>query len=216
MKLLAAFLCISLATAPVAAFAQSQNLRSAGKLAPDAAAGQDSWTYRNPAAKLTKYKSFIIEPTAVSTDPAASWGKATEADKQKYAALFTTALRDEIGKSYSLTTKKGPDVGVMRLTLLGVKPNSPVAIATRVTPMGFALSSVKSIRGKPGTLSGSAQVAFELTDSRSNELLAAAIRSRSPDALNIVATTSTESTVDAIAHDVAKAIRVALDTANGR
>ena len=216
MKASTALLCISLATAPVTAFAQSQNLKSSGKLTPDASAGQDSWTYRNPKADVTRYKSFIIQPTAISTDPAANWGKATEADKQKYAEQFTTALRDEIGKSYDLTTKKGPDVGVMRLTLLGVTPNSPIAIATRVTPMGFALSSVKSIRGKPGTFSGSAQVAFELTDSRSGELIAAAIRRRSPDALNIVATTSTESTVGAIAQDVAKAIRVALDTANGR
>jgi hypothetical protein len=215
VKAFAALLCLSLlvSTWPVAAAAQSQGLRSAGKLAQES---PDAWTYRNPKADVTRYKSFIIEPTAISTDPAANWGKTTEADRQKYAEQFTTALRDEITKSYSLTTKKGPDVGSIRLTLLGVTPNSPIAIATRVTPMGFALSSVKSLRGKPGTFSGSAQVAFELTDSRSGELVAAAIRRRSPDALNIVATTSTESTVDAIAKDVAEAIRTALDTANGR
>jgi hypothetical protein len=209
----AAFLCISLSTLPVAALAQPKTPQMSAELAGGV---PDSWSYRNPKADVTRYKSFIIEPTAISTDPAAHWGKATEADKQKYAAQFTAALRDEIAKSYGLTTKKGPDVGVIRLTLLGVTPNSPIAIATRVTPMGFALSSVKSIRGKPGTFSGSAQVAFELMDSRSGELIAAAIRRRSPDALNIVATTSTENTVGAVAQDVAEAIRVGLDKANGR
>lgn len=215
MKASAAFLCISLSTLPVAALAQPQNLQSSEQLAQDEGA-KDSWSYRNPSADLTKYKTFIVEPTVVSTDPAAKWGKSTDADKQKYADQFTTALKAEIGKSYGLATAKGPGVGVIRLTLLGVTPTSAVAVASRVTPVGFALNSVKSLAGKPGSFSGSAQVAFELTDSQSGDLVAAAIRRRSPDALDIGATTSTEGTVGAVAKDVAEAIRTGLDKANGR
>jgi hypothetical protein len=85
-----------------------------------------------------------------------------------------------------------------------------------VTPIGFALNSVKSMAGKPGSFSGSAQVAFELMDSETGDLIAAALRRRSPDALDIGASTSTESTVGAIAKDAAKAIRAGLDVANGR
>jgi len=213
LKTSAALLCIFLAALPPVAAAQSKKPQLSAQLTGGV---PDSWSYRNPDVDVGRYKTFIIEPSVVSTDPAANWGKATEADKQKYAALFTNALREEIGKSYGLATKKGPGVGVMRITLLGVTPTSPIAIATRVTPMGFALTSVKSLRGKPGTFSGSAQMAFELTDSQSGNLIAAAIRRRSPDALDIVSTTSTENTVGAIAKDVAEAIRVGLDGASGR
>jgi hypothetical protein len=215
MKTSAVLLCLSLSSAPVAAMAQPQNLQSSAQLSEDSGE-RDSWSYRNPSADVRKYKSFIVEPTVVSTDPAAKWGKASEADKQKYAALFTAAVQAEIGKSYGLAAQKGPGVGVIRLTLLGITPTSAVAVATRVTPIGFALNSVKSMAGKPGSFSGSAQVAFELMDSETGDLIAAALRRRSPDALDIGASTSTESTVGAIAKDTAKAIRAGLDVANGR
>jgi hypothetical protein len=177
---------------------------------------RDSWTYRNPDIDATKYQSFIIEPTLVSEDAAATFGEISKADQKRYAAMFTDALREQIGEGYTLATKKGPGVGVIQLTLLGVTPNSPVAIATRVTPTGLALSSVKSLAGRPGSFSGSAQIAFELKDSVSGDLIAAAIRRRSPDALDLVATTSTDSTISSVAKDVAKAIRAALDKANGK
>ncbi|HUR02932.1 MAG TPA: DUF3313 domain-containing protein [Nonomuraea sp.] len=192
----------------------SQSLQSSAQLTEDGSS--DSWSYRDPKADVTKYKAFIVEPTVVSTDPEAKWGKVSEGDKQKYADLFTTALKSELGKSYSLATEKGPGVGVIRLTLLGVKPASAIAVATKVTPIGFALTSVKSMAGKPGSFSGSAQVAFELMDSQSGELVAAAIRRKSPDALDIGASTSTDGTIAAIAKDSASAIRAGLDKANGK
>lgn len=216
MKTIAgAVLCLSLAALPIAAAAQPQNLKSSRQLTADAG-GKDSWSYRNSGGDLTRYKSFIVEPTVISTDPTSTWGKATEDEKQRYADLFTNALRAEIGGAYGLATAKGPDVGVMRITLLAVTPTSAMATVTKVTPIGFALSGVKSLAGKSGSFSGSAQIAFELMDSQSGELVVAVLRKRSPDALDIGASTSTEGTVGAIAKDAAKAVRVALDKANGR
>ena len=215
MKTSTALLCLSLSALPAMAFAQPQNLQSSDQLTADDG-DKNSWSYRNPSVDVTKYKSFIIEPTVISTDPAAKFGKATDADKQKYADQFTTALKAEIGKSYSLTTAKGPGVGVMRLTLLGVTGTSPLAVASKVTPIGFAFTSVKSMAGKPGSFSGSALVAFELLDSQSGDLVAGAVRKRSPDALDIGASTSTDGTVGAIAKDVAEAVRVGVDKANGK
>jgi hypothetical protein len=215
MKPSAALMCLCLAGLPAVALAQPQSLRSSPQLTEDAA-GRDSWSYRKTAGDLTRFKTFIVEPTVVSTEPGSSWGKASDADKQKYADLFTNALRAEIGRSYGLATAKGPGIGVMRITLLGVTPTSALAVATRVTPIGFALNGVKSMAGKPGSFSGSAQLAFELMDSESGELVAAVLRRRSPNALDIGATTSTEGTVGAVAKDTAAAIRAALDKANGR
>lgn len=214
MKPSAAFLCLSLAALPATVSAQPQNLQSSAQLTEDAA--KDSWSYRDPKADVTKYKQFIIEPTVVSNDAGAKWGKATDADKQKYADLFTGAVTAEIGKSYGVATAKGPDVAVIRVTLLGVSPTSAAATVAKVTPIGFALNGIKSMAGKPGSFSGSAQVAVEVMDSESGALVAGVVRRRSPDALDIGASTSTDGTVAAIAKDTATAIRAGLDKANGR
>jgi len=215
MKVAVALVCATVAAIPMTAAAQpSTELRSASKLSEDAA--RDSWTYRNPKADLTQYKAFIVEPTAVLSDPAASWGGTSPAQRAKFAEMLTGDLRDEIGKSYTLATQPGPGVATMRLTLLGVSATTPgVAAATKLTPAGLALNGVKSLTGKPGAFTGSAQIAFELSDSRSSELLVAAVRRRSPDALDINASISTENTVASVSKDVAAAIRKAIDKANG-
>jgi hypothetical protein len=105
----------------------------------------------------------------------------------------------------------------MRVTLLGVQSTTQgVATVSRLMPVGLALNGVKSLAGKKGSFSGGVQVAFELTDSRTGSLIFAAVRQRSPDALDIEATLSTEKTVEAVADDVAKAIKTGLNRANNR
>jgi len=75
---------------------------------------------------------------------------------------------------------------------------------------------VKSIAGKPGRMTGSILYAAELTDGTSNELQVAAVRRRSPDALDIPATLSTSDTVKAVARDLAEDLRKKLASAAGR
>ena len=218
MKYVQATLCAALAVcAPAPIFAQAPSaLRSSSKLSEDAAKS-DSWTYRNPQVAIAQYRRFIIQPTEVYGAPTAEWGSTTREERQKFAAYMTSALRDQIGKGYEIVQAPGPGVATMRLTLLGVKTTTKVAAtATRVTPFGLALNGVKSIAGKPGSFSGSMQAAFELSDSRTGELLFAAVRRRSPDALDIESTLSTEKTVEAVADDIAASIRKGLDKANGR
>jgi len=202
---------------PAAILAQApSSLSSASKLSPDAGKG-DSWTYRNPNAVLSKYQSFIIQPTAVYASPSAQWGGTTPDQRQGYAAYMTKALRDEVGAGYQIVDKPGPGVATLRLTLLGVERTiGGVATAARATPMGFALNGIQSLRGKKGSLTGSVQAALEVTDSRNGALLFAAVRKRSPNALDIESTLSTQKTVEAVADDIAKAVRKGLDTANGR
>ena len=201
---------------PAAILAQApSSLSSASKLTPDAKS--DSWTYRNPNASLGAYQSFIIQPTAVYSDPTAQWDGTTPDQRQKYAAYMTQALRDAVGTGYQIVDKPGPGVATLRLTLLGVqKTVGGVATVSRVTPMGFALNGIQSLRGKKGSMTGSVQVALEVTDSRNDALVFAAVRKRSPDALDIESTLSTEKTVEAVADDIAKAVRKGLDKANGR
>jgi hypothetical protein len=202
---------------PAAILAQApSSLSSATQLSPDYGKA-DSWTYHNPSASLGQYQKFIVQPTTVYSNPAAQWGGTTPDQRQKFADYMTTALRDEVGTTYQIVDKPGPGVATLRLTLLGVeKTIGGVATVSRATPMGFALNGIQSLRGKKGSMTGSAQVALEVTDSSSGELLFAAVRKRSPDALDIESTLSTEKTVEAVADDVAKAIRKGIDRANGR
>jgi hypothetical protein len=191
-------------------------LRSTPYLAQDAGK-QDSWTYRNPAVTVANYQSFLILPTVVSADPQARWGSSSPADRQKYAAIMTQALRDELAKSYQVVDRPGANVAALQLTLLGVQKTTPlVATASRFTPMGLALNSIKSLRGKEGTMTGSVHAAIEISDTKSGALIFAAIRHRSPNALDIGATLSTEDTVKAVAEDIASAVRKGIDRANGR
>jgi hypothetical protein len=218
MKILRATICVGLALSFAApALSQSiDQLESSGVMTPDAGKA-DSWTYRNPDVALSKYQRFIIEPTAVFTDPTAQWGDTTPEQRQKYAAYMTKALSDAIGSGYQIVDKPGPGVATLHLTLLGVSQTVPLlATASRLTPFGFALNGIQSLRGKKGSLTGSAQVALEVTDSKSGELLFAAVRKRSPVALDIGSTLSTEKTVEAVADEIAQSVRQGIDTANGR
>jgi hypothetical protein len=130
---------------------------------------------------------------------------------------MTTALRNALAEGYQIVDRPGPGVATMKLTLLGVQNTvGGVATASRMTPMGFALNGIQSLRGKKGSMTGSAHVALEVTDSRSGDLLFAAVRVKSPNALDIESTLSTEKTVEAVANDVADSVRKGLDRANGR
>ena len=69
--------------------------------------------------------------------------------------------------------------------------------------------------GKTGTFTGSLLYSVELYDARSNELLLAAVRRRTPDPLDVPATLSTTDTVKAIAREFADGARERLEDLTG-
>jgi Protein of unknown function (DUF3313) len=177
----------------------------------------ESWTYVKPKLDLSKYRSIMLEPTVVYAGADAQFDNISPADRQKFAAIVTDELRAELGKALPLVDRAGPGTARLRVTLLGVDgTKGGLATATRVMPIGFALSAVKSLAGKPGSLTGSMLFAVELTDARSGELEVAAVRRRTPDALDIGATLSTSDTVKAVARDFAKNVSEKLAGATGR
>lgn len=166
--------------------------------------GGDSWTYVNPAANFTKYRTVIVEPTTVYTGPDAQFGDIDQADRAQYAGIISDALRTGIGKSFPPPARPGADTLIVRTSLLGAKKTiGGVATATRVTPLGFGLSAAKSLLGKGGTFTGSVLLAIEGYNGKSGELLFTAVRRRTPDPLDIPATLSTTDTVKAVARDFA-------------
>lgn len=204
---------------PIAAFAQTRDhaptqLQSAANLRHDKG---ESWTYRKAGLQLSGYRSVLVDPTVVYAGPDAQFKDIPVADRAKFAAVLTDALRTELAGSVGVAARPGPGVLRLRMTLLGAeKTTGGVATATRVLPIGLATSAVKSLAGKPGSLTGSVLIALEITDSRTGELLAAAVRRESPDALDISATISTTDTVKAVGKDIAEKIRKRLQPAMQR
>ena len=174
--------------------------------------GSESWTYVNPATYFSKYRTVIVEPTTVYNGPDAQFDGIAPADRTKFAAILTDALRSELGKSFPAPAKAQADTLRVRVSLLGAKRTTGgVATATRVTPMGFGLSAAKSLMGKGGTLTGSVLFAVEVFDGQSGDLLLTAVRRRTPDPLDIPATLSTADTVKAVARDFAENARKKLE-----
>lgn len=203
---------------PAIVFAQAKdhapvNLQAAPQMRHDAAKSE-SWTYAKPGLKLSRYRNLMIDQTVVYSGADAQFDDVKAEDQRKYAALVTTTLRAELAKSFRIVTSPGPDTLRLRTTLLGVETTKGgLATATRVTPIGFALSAVNSVAGKEGKFTGSLLVALEMIDGKSGELQYAAVRRRSPDALDIAATLSTSDTVKAAAGDMAETLREKLERA---
>jgi uncharacterized protein DUF3313 len=174
--------------------------------------GTESWTYAQPSSAFLKYKTVIVDPTVVYEGPDAQFEGIDNADRSKYAAIITDELRSEIGKSFPAPAQPQADTMRLRVTILGAqKTKGGVATATRVTPIGFAASAFKSAIGKSGSFTGSLLYAVELHDAKTDELLLAAVRRRTPDPLDVPATLSTTDTVKSVARDFASSARRRLE-----
>jgi hypothetical protein len=174
--------------------------------------GAESWTYAQPTSAFAKYRAVIVDPAVVYQGPDAQFDGIDPSDRVKFADILTQALRTELAKSFPAPA--APHAGTMRikLTILGArKTKGGIATATRVTPLGFATSAVKSALGKKGTFTGSVLLAVELYDAQTQELLLAAVRRRTPDPLDIPATLSTTDTVKAVARGFAETARKRLE-----
>lgn len=187
------------------------SLPSAGLMTQDKP-GTESWTYAQPTAVFTKYRTVIVDPTTVYQGPDAQFDGVDPADRSRYAATITDELRREIAKTFPAPSRPQADTLRLRVTILGAtKTKGGVATATRVTPVGFGLSALKSALGKGGSFTGSILYAVEVYDARTNELLLAAVRRRTPDPLDVPATLSQDETVKAVAREFADGARKRLE-----
>lgn len=190
-------------------------LKSSSKMAQDKS-GSESWTYAQPRQVFGKYRTLIVDNTAVYNGPDAQFDGIDAADRAKFAGIVTDQLRSELSKSFPNPARVQPDTLRLKVTLLGAeKTKGGLATATRVTPMGFGISALKSAVGKGGSFTGSVLFAVELYDARTNELLLAAVRRRHPDPLDVPATLGTEETVKAVAREFADGARDRLKDLTG-
>jgi len=174
--------------------------------------GSESWTFAEPRSAFQKYRTVIVDPVVVYQGPDAQFEGIDYADRAKFAGIITDELRRELVKVFPAPAVAQADTLRLRVTLLGAnKTQGGIATATRVTPLGFATSAVKSALGRKGTLTGSVLYAVELFDAQSNKLLLAAVRRRTPDPLDVPATFSTTDTVKSVAREFADGARKRLE-----
>ena len=186
-------------------------LPSGSKMSQDKP-GAESWTYAQPVQVFTKYRTVIVDNTTVYRGPDAQFDGIDPADREKYAGIITQELRSEIAKTFPTPARPQADTLRLKVTILGAtKTKGGLATATRVTPLGFATSALKSAVGRKGSFTGSLLYAVELYDARTNELLLAAVRRRTPDPLDVPATLSTTDTVKAVAREFADGARKRLE-----
>ena len=187
------------------------SLKSSSKMSQDAP-GSESWTYAQPVSVFAKYRTVIVDPTTVYQGPDAQFEGIEYADRARFADIITQELRTELAKTFPAPAGPQADTLRIKVSILGAqRTQGGLATATRVTPLGFATSAVKSALGKKGTLTGSVLFAVEVYDARTNELLIAAVRRRTPDPLDIPATLSTTDTVKAVARGFAENARKRLE-----
>ena len=190
-------------------------LKSSSKMTQDKA-NSESWTYAQPREVFGKYRTLIVDNSVVYTGADAQFDGIPAADRAKFASIVTSELRSELAKSFPNPPRPQADTLRLKVTLLGAtKTKGGIATATRVTPMGFGLSALKSAVGKGGSFTGSVLFAVELYDARTNELLLAAVRRRHPDPLDVPATLGTEETVKAVAREFADGARKRLKDLTG-
>jgi len=190
-------------------------LKSSTKMTQDKA-NSESWTYVQPREVFTKYRTVIVDPTAVYQGADAQFDGIDSADRYKAASVITDELRKELVKTFPSPAKPQADTLRLKVTILGAtKTKGGIATATRVTPIGFGLSAVKSVLGKPGTFTGSVLFAVELYDAKTNQLLLAAVRRRTPDPLDVPATISQDETIKSVAREFADGARKRLENLTG-
>src|SRR5215217_5070356 len=191
------------------------SLPSASRMTQDRP-GSESWTYAQPRPAFLKYRSVIVDPTTVYQGSDAQFDGIDPADRSRFAAMITQELRAEIAKTFPSPARPQADTLRLRVTMLGAqKTKGGLATASRVTPLGLATSALKSVRGKTGTFTGSVLYAVELYDARTNELLLAAVRRRTPDPLDVPATISTTETVKSVAREFGDGARKRLEALTG-
>jgi hypothetical protein len=192
-------------------------LSSAAQLQKTTATERGKWTYRKPGADMAKYQKFMFEPVVVYSGADNGFGSMSAEDRTAAATAIGEEFAKVIGEKYPVVTAPGPDVLRFRLTLIGVETTvGGVATVTRILPIGIAVNAVKGASGGAGSFTGSIDLALEIFDSQSDDLLAAAIRHQTPAVYDVEATLSTSATVRSSAHELADQLLAAINKAHGK
>ncbi|WCJ64986.1 DUF3313 domain-containing protein [Agrobacterium tumefaciens] len=138
---------------------------------------------------LKAYASVILEPVRIYRGKDSQFGDLSEHSKTELARHADLSFRRELAHQQLLDGEPGKTALRMRVTVTGATGSVPLlSTATRLTPVGFAMSGLRSVGDKEGNFSGAVIYAVELFDAANDSLVYAFVTRQYPNALNITAT----------------------------
>ncbi len=138
---------------------------------------------------LNAYASIIMEPARIYRGRDGQFGNLSEQSRAELARHADHHFNRELARRHLLVALASKGSLRMRVTITGAQGSIPViATATKLTPVGLALSGLRFIRDKEGNFSGAVMYAVELFDAGTGKLVYAFVTRQYPNALNIPAT----------------------------
>jgi hypothetical protein len=137
-------------------------------------------SYVNPHVNLRAYNKIMIDPIrAYAKDSNTGLAKLSKQDQQALLNYFDAALRQQLGKDYTLVSQAGPGVVRLRVAVTeAVKSQVALDTLSSVVPVGIALGAVKKVVTGTNLSVGSVGAECEGLDSQTGIRLFAAVDAR--------------------------------------
>ena len=138
--------------------------------------GRAQLVYINPNVNWMAYNRVMIDPITAYAIPGNPLDKLPREQLIALANYLDSALRDELGKSYTIVDEPGSGVMRLRVALTEAGAGRPVlGVVSSLTPPGLALAALKKVATGQATATGSARIEMELVDPQDGSRLAAAV-----------------------------------------
>jgi len=165
-----------------------QDLASSAQLQPGATP-RTAFSHEPAPGELSRYRAVHLLPVEIYRGADHQFGTLTAADRASLAAAAGQEFRSAFAREGLLAPGGDATTLDLKITLTGGQASVPVlATATRVTPVGFALSGLSAATGGEGRFSGVVIYAVEFRDRATGRIVWAFIAKRYANALNIAAT----------------------------
>lgn len=132
--------------------------------------------YIKKDVNFSVYNKVMIDQVVFYFSEDAKYKGIDPNELKELADAFHKAFADELADDYPIVAEPGPDVLRIRTAITELVPSKPALnTITTIIPIGLGISSLKRVVTGTHTFVGQASVEMEVLDSKTNELLAAAI-----------------------------------------
>jgi len=141
--------------------------------------GEAALVYWNPTAKLSSYKSVVVDPVTIWLGAGSNLKKVPVKERQALANEFHSAIVKSLEKDYVITNTAGPDTMRVRVALTDAQASSPGldTISTYI-PQARLLQTVATVGSDTAGFVGEASAEAEVRDMQTGALLAAGVDRR--------------------------------------
>jgi hypothetical protein len=177
---------------------------TAAAMQPGDVAGREAMVWRAPDLdpEWRGYTRVLLDPIEIYRGSDADFGGADAQQQQQLADYLWREYQRAIGTHAA--TAPGPGVVRLKLTLVGLENNVPVAATvSRVLPAGLVVNLGKAATGQPGTFTGGVTIAGQMSDAQTNQPLVTALQKCYPPVLSVRATFSSREAQEAAIRDAA-------------